>query len=96
MAAYYVVDLEVTDPVEFEEYRRLVAPIVASYGGRYVVRGGALEAVEGDWSPKRIVILEFDSMERLRSWYGSDEYRPVMAIRHSSAISKALIVEGVV
>ncbi|MBQ11040.1 MAG: D-fructose-6-phosphate amidotransferase [Planctomyces sp.] len=96
MAAYYIVDLEVTDAGEFEEYRRLVAPMVANYGGRYVVRGGALETVEGDWSPNRLVILEFDSMERLKSWYESDEYRPVKAIRHRSAISKAVIVEGIV
>ena len=96
MAAYYIVDLEVTDAGEFEEYRRLVAPMVANYGGRYVVRGGALETVEGDWSPNRLVILEFDSMERLKSWYESDEYRPVKAIRHRSAISKAVIMEGIV
>jgi uncharacterized protein (DUF1330 family) len=96
LAAYYIVDLEVTDAGEFEEYRRLVAPMVANYGGRYVVRGGALETVEGDWSPNRLVILEFDCMERLKSWYESDEYRPVKAIRHRSAISKAVIVEGIV
>ena len=96
MAAYYIVGLEVMDTGEFEEYRRLVAPMVDRYGGSYVVRGDAQETVEGDWTPNRLVILECDSMERLKSWYESDEYRPVMAIRRRSAISKAVIVEDVV
>ena len=94
MAAYLIADIEVTDPAGFEEYRQLVAPLVDKYGGRYVVRGGALETVEGDWSPNRIVIIEFDSMERLKAWHGSDEYRPVMAKRHNSAVTKAVMVEG--
>jgi len=94
MAAYLIADLEITDPAGFEEYRQLVAPQVAAYGGKYVVRGGALETVEGDWSPGRIVILEFESMEKLKAWYGSDDYRPVMFKRHSSANSKVVIVEG--
>ena len=94
MAAYFIADLEITDPAGFEEYRQLVAPQVAAYGGKYVVRGGALETVEGDWSPGRIVILEFESMEKLKAWYGSDDYRPVMSKRHSSANSKVVIVEG--
>lgn len=59
-----------------------------------MVRGGTLETVEGDWSPNRIVIIEFESMERLKAWHGSDEYRPVMAKRHNSAVTKAVMVEG--
>ena len=94
MAAYLIADIEVTDPAGFEEYRRLVAPLVDKYGGKYVVRGGASETVEGDWSPNRIVIIEFESMERLKGWYGSDDYRPVMAKRFSSANSKVVMVEG--
>ena len=89
-------DLEVTDAGEFEEYRRLVAPMVDRYGGSYVVWGDALETVEGDWTLNPLLILACDSMERLESWYESDEYRPVMAIRHRSPISKAVIVGGVV
>ncbi len=94
MAAYFIAQIEVTDPVEFDEYRQLVAPLVAKYGGRYVVRGGAIENAEGDWMPKRLVILEFDSMERLKAWHESDEYRPVMAKRHNSAFTNAVMVEG--
>ncbi|MCH2517758.1 MAG: DUF1330 domain-containing protein [Dehalococcoidia bacterium] len=94
MAAYLIADIEVTDPAGFEEYRQLVGPLVDKYGGRYIVRGGPSETVEGDWSPGRIVIIEFESMERLKAWYGSDDYRPVMDKRFSSANSKLVMVEG--
>ena len=94
MAAYLIADLDITDPVVFEEYRQQVAPLVAKYGGKYVVRGGAIETVEGDWSPKRLVILEFENMERLKAWYEGDDYRPVMAMRLRSAHSNVVIVEG--
>ncbi|MAM65446.1 MAG: D-fructose-6-phosphate amidotransferase [Chloroflexi bacterium] len=94
MAAYFIAEVDVTDPAGFEEYRKLVGPLVDKYGGRYVVRGGASEASEGDWSPGRIVIIEFESMERLKAWHDSDEYRPVMAMRHNSATTKAIMVEG--
>ena len=94
MAAYLIADLDITDPVVFEEYRQQVAPLVAKYGGKYVVRGGAIETVEGDWSPKRLVILEFENVDRLKAWYEGDDYRPVMALRHQSAHSNVVIVEG--
>ena len=94
MAAYLIADIEVTDPAGFEEYRLLVGPLVDKFGGRYIVRGGPLETVEGDWSPGRIVIIEFESMERLKAWHDSDEYRPVMVMRHNSATTKAIMVEG--
>ena len=94
MAAYMIADIDITDPELFEEYRQQVAPLVAKYGGRYVVRGGAIETVEGAWSPKRLVILEFENLERLKAWYGGDDYRPVMAMRHRAANSNVVIVEG--
>lgn len=95
MAAYLVVDIEVTYPKGFEEYRRLVGPQVARYGGKYLVRGGAIETVEGDWAPKRLVILEFDSVARLKRWYESEDYRPLREMRHRTAASNAVIVEGI-
>ena len=94
MAAYFIAQLEITDPVIYEEYRKLVAPLVTKYGGKYVVRGGAIESIEGDWAPKRLVIIEFDSVERAKQWHDSEDYRPVMDLRHKSAISNAVIVEG--
>jgi uncharacterized protein (DUF1330 family) len=94
MAAYVIAEVEVTDPATFEEYRKGVPATIAAYGGRYVVRGGALESLEGGWNPKRLVLLEFPSMEQARRWYGSPEYRDLLAMRLRSTNSRAVLVEG--
>ncbi len=75
MAAYFVVDLEITNPAGFEEYRRLVPPVIAKYDGRYLVRGGAFEVLEGEWKPKRLTVIEFPSAARAKEFYSSKEYR---------------------
>ena len=95
MAGYVIADVEITDPATFEQYRSQLAPTIEKYGGRYVVRGGTVEKVEGEWEPKRLVIIEFDSMERAREWYYSPEYSGPMKLRHQSANSNVLLVEGV-
>ncbi len=95
MAAYIIVDLEVTDPAGYEEYRALVPATIEKYGGRYLVRGGRYETLEGDWSPQRVVVLEFDSPERAKEWYDSAEYREPKALRHRTAKAKMILVEGV-
>ena len=74
MAAYAIVELDVTDPEKFEEYRKQVPATIQAYGGRYVIRGGATETLEGDWTPARIVVLEFPDIAALKAWYGSDIY----------------------
>jgi uncharacterized protein (DUF1330 family) len=94
MPAYFIVDLEVTDPAGFEEYRQLVPATIQQYGGRYVVRGGATETLEGDWQPKRVVVLEFPSLEQAKRWYNSEEYRGPKALRLKTAKSKMILVEG--
>jgi uncharacterized protein (DUF1330 family) len=94
MPAYVIADIEITDPQGYEEYRRLGAPTVAQYGGRYVVRGGAAETLEGDWQPRRLVVIEFPSLAQARRWYDSEEYREAKAIRQRCARSRALLVEG--
>lgn len=94
MPAYVVVDVEVTDPEAYEGYRGLAAAAIERHGGRYLARGGELEPREGDWSPRRLVILEFDSMERARSWYDSDEYREARAAREGAATMNMVFVEG--
>ena len=94
MAGYVIVELDVTDPEKFEEYRKLVPPIIEQYGGKYVVRGGDTEVLEGDWKPKRIVVLEFESVQRAREFMDSEEYAPVKQIRFDSANSNVLVVEG--
>jgi uncharacterized protein (DUF1330 family) len=95
MAAYVIADLEVTDPVRYAEYRQQVPATVAAYGGRFLVRGGEHEVVEGDWSPRRLVVLEFPSLAQARRWYESEEYRGPKAIRLAAASTNAIIVEGV-
>jgi uncharacterized protein (DUF1330 family) len=95
MAAYVIADIEVTDSTGFAEYQQKVPATIAAYGGRYLVRGGACEVLEGSWSPKRCVVLEFPSMAQLKTWYGSPEYRPLIAIRERTTKSNLVVVEGV-
>ena len=95
MAAYVIADIRVNDPVQYEEYKRLAAPTVAAHGGKYIVRGGAAETLDGDWVPERVVVLEFPSAEQARQWWSSDAYEAAKVIRHSSAESRLILVEGV-
>ena len=94
MPAYVVVQIDVKDPVAYEDYRRLATPTVSAYDGRYVVRGGASETLEGAWQPRRLVVLEFPSAERARAWWSSPEYAPAKAIRQRSAHTEMLLIEG--
>lgn len=95
MAAYVIVEIDVADPVRYEEYRQLAAPTVTDFGGRYLVRGGAVETLEGDWRPRRVVVLEFPTAERAREWWGSEAYRAAKPLRHASAATRMILVEGV-
>ena len=95
MTAYVINDMEVTDPVAFEKYRQLSPPTVAQYGGRFLARGGATRTLEGAWSPKRLVILEFASVERAQAWLDSPEYAPARALRQASARSNLIVTEGI-
>jgi len=95
MPAYLIGNIEVTDPAAYEEYKKRVAATVAAHGGRSLVRPGeAMEVLEGDWTPKRLVILEFPSAAKLKAWYNSPEYRPLLQIRLRSAKSSLVMVEG--
>tara|TARA_B100001971_G_scaffold177338_1_gene171744 strand:- start:130 stop:417 length:288 start_codon:yes stop_codon:yes gene_type:complete len=95
MAAYAIADVEVTDPAKFQEYGNQVPATVEEYGGKYLVRGGAIEKAEGNWAPNRMVVIEFESMEQLKKWYHSQEYSGPMQLRHQSANTNVLFVEGV-
>ena len=95
MPAYFIVDNEVTDPAGFEEYRKQVPATVEQYGGRFLVRGGQIQTLEGDWKPKRIVVTEFPSVEQARRWYDSQEYHALKALRSRSARGSVVLVEGV-
>jgi uncharacterized protein (DUF1330 family) len=92
---YFIVDNEVTDSAGFEEYRKQVSMTVEKYGGRFLVRGGQIQTLEGDWKPKRIVVTEFPSIEQARRWYDSEEYRPLKALRSRSARGSVVLVDGV-
>ena len=94
MAAYVIAEVNVTDPTLYEDYKKMVPATVAKYGGRFTVRGGAVEVKEGGWSPARLVVLEFPSMERARAWYQSPEYAPALALRLKAADAKLILVEG--
>ena len=94
MTAYVIAEVDVHDAATFEEYRKLVPATIAQYGGRYAVRGGACETKEGGWTPKRVVVLEFPTVAQANAWYHSPEYAPALALRHKSAHSKMVIVEG--
>ena len=94
MAGYIIAEVEVTDPAGFEEYRRHVPDTLAAYGGRFLVRGGSMETLEGDWDPKRVVVLEFDSVDRAREWWSSSEYAEPKALRQAATKSRLILVEG--
>ena len=95
MPAYVIVDVTVTDQAAMEEYRKQVPATLAKYGGRFIVRGGAHQTMEGDWKPNRLVVLEFPSMEQAKRWYDSEEYREPKALRLRAGHAKLVMVEGV-
>ena len=94
MAAYLIGDVEVVDAAGFGEYQRQVPATVAAYGGRYLARGGAVETLEGSWSPTRCVILEFPSMAQLKVWWNSPEYVPLRELRARTTRSNIVVTEG--
>jgi uncharacterized protein (DUF1330 family) len=95
MSAFVIVDVEILDPERYETYKTMVPDTVSKYGGRFLARGGSVEALEGGWSPQRLVILEFPSNEQAKAWYDSVEYAPAKALRHQTAWSRMVLVEGV-
>jgi uncharacterized protein (DUF1330 family) len=94
MPAYVVVQITVEDPVRYAEYVRVAPTSIAAHGGRYIVRGGACEILEGSWRPPRLVLLEFASVEQARAWWASPEYAPAKALRQQSASTEMLLIEG--
>jgi uncharacterized protein (DUF1330 family) len=95
MTAYVIVDIEVSDPEGYKEYVKLAPEAVKLYGGKYIARGGQNEILEGEWQAKRLVILEFPSVEQAKNWLNSSEYAPARALRHKYAKTNMVVVEGV-
>ena len=94
MPVYMIIDVEVTDRETYAEYVNKVPSVVEKFGGRYLVRGGEVKVLAGDWRPERIVLLEFPSAEHLRRWLTSPEYAPLAALREKSTRANAIVVEG--
>lgn len=95
MAAYIIAQVEVTDAEKFAKYSSLVPAVVEKCGGRYLVRGGTVEAAEGSWNPPRLVVLEFPSMEKAKNFYTSQDYAPLLELRTQSAHTELSFVEGI-
>lgn len=95
MAAYALVNVEITDSSGFAEYRKLVPASIAAFGGRFLTRGGATEVLEGEWIPNRLVLLEFPDIATLKSWYNSPDYQRLLELRKRTAHSDFVIVDGI-
>ena len=94
MAGYIMGNIEITDPKTYEEYRKLVPPLVEKFGGKYLVRGGTAEQLEGSNPPKRVVVLEFSSLDAAKKFYNSAEYGAARAIRQKASSGDLWVVEG--
>jgi uncharacterized protein (DUF1330 family) len=92
--AYVIVEVEVSDAAIYDRYKELAPPAIAAHGGRYLARGGRTATLEGDWSPQRVVVLEFPSLERACAWWASEEYAPAKSLRQQGARARMIAVEG--
>ena len=94
MSAFIIVEIEIRDAEPYERYKQLAPPSIAAYGGRYIVRGGDVETLEGDWKPRRLVVLEFPTVDLARAWWSSFEYAEGKELRQSCADTKMILVAG--
>jgi uncharacterized protein (DUF1330 family) len=95
MPAYVIVETDVTDPAQYEQYKAASPAAIAAGGGRFLVRGGELAVLEGDWQPPRIVLLEFDDLAAAKRWYESEAYQAAKKLREGAASFRAIAVQGV-
>ena len=95
LSGIIIVDIEVLDPVPYEDYKRLASTAIAAYGGRYLVRGGKSEVLAGDWTPRRLVVLEFDSVDQAKTCFTSPEYAEAKKVRETCARVNMIVVDGI-
>jgi len=95
MPAYVIVQVEVNDPVRYENYKKMVPPSLEKFGGRFLVRGGKTHTLEGAWAPKRFVMVEFPTVEQAKAWWASPEYAAAKALRQATADSMMIVAEGI-
>ena len=96
MAGYLIASITITDPEAFDRYRAQVAPVIERFGGRYLVRGGKMEVMEGAIGAERLVVVEFPTIEAARAFYASPDYAPLIALRGAATQSNLVLVEGYV
>lgn len=94
MSAFVIVEIDIHDPQGYDEYKKMAPPSIAKYDGKYLVRGGACDVLEGGWMPRRIVVLQFPSVEKAKAWWNSPEYAEAKSLRHRTATSRMIVVEG--
>jgi uncharacterized protein (DUF1330 family) len=94
MAAYVIADVEVTDPVKYEDYKKLTPGAIAKHGGRFIARGGQCVTLEGNWRPGRVVVIEFPTYQQARDFYTSVEYTAARRARAGAANLKMIVVDG--
>ena len=94
MPAYVIIETDVHEPEQYERYKAASPDAVRSGGGRFLVRGGQLAVLEGDWDPTRLVVLEFPDLEAARRWYVSPEYQEAKRLREGAANLRMVAVEG--
>ena len=95
MPAYVIVEVSIHDQQEYEAYKKLTPATLAAYNGKFIVRGGHTETLEGQWNPERFVILEFPTVEKAKAWWNSDIYTEAKVIRQRAATTRMIVVEGV-
>ena len=95
MPAYLIVETDITDPEQYEQYKAASPGAIAAGGGRFVVRGGKMAVLEGDWHPKRLVLVEFPDLEAAKRFYDSPEYQAAKALREGAAQLNMVAVEGI-
>ena len=95
MPAFVIANITIEDPVRYEDYKRMVPATLTPYGGRFVVRGGHVETLEGTWRPGRLVLIEFPSLDHARAWWNSPEYAAARELRQATSTGTLLILEGV-
>lgn len=95
MPAYIIVDVNITNPQRYEDYKKLTPGSLLPFEGKFIVRGGTAETLEGDWQPGRIVVLQFPSMEKAKAWWSSEGYAPAKALRQATSITRMIMVDGV-
>lgn len=95
MSAYIIVDVKVTNTERYDDYKKLTPASLIPYDGKFIVRGGTTETLEGDWVPGRVVVLQFPSLEKAKAWWSSDGYAPAKSLRQATSVTRMIMVEGV-